>query len=344
MQVETTFDASLGVLLVAGTPAAARMTATIERAALPEDLRLWVTGLFPLISEADLHAFADSARASGSARWSSERGGPEGLVATFDADGDQSAHREKAVAFSDRPLLGVNDPASAATAAQAAFRANARAAASAGAILMAPDQTWLEDEVSLEAGAILEPNVYIGGKTRIASGVQVGMGAHIRDTRIAAGAQILPYCVIASAIIGSAARVGPFAHLRPGTELGEEVRVGNFVETKKTKLAKGAKASHLTYLGDAVVGEDANIGAGTITCNYDGYNKHQTEIGAGVFVGSNSQLVAPVRLGDGAYVAAGSTVTNDVEADALVIARSRQVVKKGMAAVLRESARAEKES
>jgi bifunctional UDP-N-acetylglucosamine pyrophosphorylase/glucosamine-1-phosphate N-acetyltransferase len=132
--------------------------------------------------------------------------------------------------------------------------------------------------------------------------------------------------------IGSGAKIGPFAHLRPGSEIGEEAHVGNFVETKKARLDKGAKANHLSYLGDAVVGAGANIGAGVITCNYDGVHKHVTTIGAGAFVGSDSTLVAPVTIGEGAYIGAGSCITREVQADALSVARSRQVTKEGWAA------------
>jgi bifunctional UDP-N-acetylglucosamine pyrophosphorylase/glucosamine-1-phosphate N-acetyltransferase len=146
---------------------------------------------------------------------------------------------------------------------------------------------------------------------------------------------VLPYSVATSSRIGPRARVGPFAHLRPGSEIGEEAHIGNFVETKKTLVRARAKANHLAYLGDGDVGEEANIGAGTIFCNYDGSTKHRTVIGRGVFVGSDSQLVAPVTIGDGAYVATGTTVTEDVPADALAIGRVRQENKPGYASKLK---------
>src|SRR6201999_4230497 len=132
-------------------------------------------------------------------------------------------------------------------------------------------------------------------------------------------------------VVGDGAMLGPYAHLRPESEIGPEAHVGNFVETKKTKLGKGSKANHLTYLGDAVIGAGVNVGAGVITCNYDGVHKHQTVIGDGVFVGSDSTLVAPLRIGDGAYIAAGSCITEEVPADALALGRSRQVTKPGWA-------------
>jgi len=142
-------------------------------------------------------------------------------------------------------------------------------------------------------------------------------------------------CVLAESSVASGAKIGPFAHLRPGSEIGEDVHVGNFVETKKTRLGKGAKANHLTYLGDAEVGEATNIGAGVITCNYDGVHKHATRIGKGVFVGSDSTLVAPLTVEDGAYIGAASCITKDVPANALAVGRARQVTKEGWAAARR---------
>jgi bifunctional UDP-N-acetylglucosamine pyrophosphorylase/glucosamine-1-phosphate N-acetyltransferase len=153
----------------------------------------------------------------------------------------------------------------------------------------------------------------------------------IRDSEIEDGVMVLPGCVIDEARIASGAIVGPYSRLRPGSEIGEGAHVGNFVETKKTKLGKGSKASHLTYLGDAEIGAGVNIGAGTITCNYDGVHKHKTVIEDGVFIGSDSALVAPVRIGKGAYVGAASCITDDVPADSLAIARARQIVKEGWA-------------
>jgi bifunctional UDP-N-acetylglucosamine pyrophosphorylase/glucosamine-1-phosphate N-acetyltransferase len=148
---------------------------------------------------------------------------------------------------------------------------------------------------------------------------------------------VRPGCVMEEARIGTRAVVGPFSHLRPGTEIGEGAHVGNFVETKKIKLGKGSKANHLTYLGDAEIGAGVNIGAGTITCNYDGVNKHKTVIEDGVFIGSDSTLVAPVRVGKGAYVGAASCITADVPADALAVGRARQVVKEGWAQAKRSA-------
>src|SRR5262249_8874634 len=150
------------------------------------------------------------------------------------------------------------------------------------------------------------------------------------------GVVVRPGCVIDEAVISRGALIGPYSHLRPGSDIGEGAHVGNFVETKKAKLGKGSKANHLTYLGDAEIGEGVNIGAGTITCNYDGVHKYKTVIEDGVFVGSDSTLVAPVRLGKGAYVGAASCITEDVPEDALAVGRGRQVVKEGWARQRRE--------
>jgi bifunctional UDP-N-acetylglucosamine pyrophosphorylase / glucosamine-1-phosphate N-acetyltransferase len=174
------------------------------------------------------------------------------------------------------------------------------------------------------ADTIVEPDVTIGPF------VVFGPGVHVRR-----GAEVRAFCHLEGADVGEGAAVGPYARLRPGAELAENVHIGNFVEVKNSKIAKGAKANHLTYLGDASVGANSNIGAGTITCNYDGANKHRTEIGADVFIGSDTTLVAPVKVGDGAYVAAGSTLTENVEPDALVFGRARQTAKPGRARDLR---------
>lgn len=187
-----------------------------------------------------------------------------------------------------------------------------------GVIMPAPGTVFLAADCWIEPGAVLEPYVVLGPAVRIAAGAIVHSFSHLEGTVVEAGTSI-----------------GPFARLRPGTVLEAGARVGNFVETKAVRFGKSAKANHLSYLGDTTVGAGANIGAGTITCNYDGFNKHRTEIGEGAFVGSNTALVAPVRVGSGAIVAAGSTITNDVPDGALAIARSRQETKPGRAAQIR---------
>ena len=157
----------------------------------------------------------------------------------------------------------------------------------------------------------------------------------IEDCTLGNDVLIRQSCVLAGSTVADGAKIGPFAHLRPGSEIGEDAHVGNFVETKKAKLGKGAKANHLTYLGDAEVGERTNIGAGVITCNYDGVHKHATRIGKDAFVGSDSTLVAPVAVGDGAYIGAGSCITQDVPEGSLAVGRARQIVKEGWAAAQR---------
>ncbi|MFZ4578645.1 MAG: bifunctional UDP-N-acetylglucosamine diphosphorylase/glucosamine-1-phosphate N-acetyltransferase GlmU [Myxococcota bacterium] len=194
----------------------------------------------------------------------------------------------------------------------------------AGVALEDSATTWIEASVVLEPDCTIGAGVELRGATQVAAGAHIERGCVLRDTQVGPGAHVLPYVVSTEASIGPSASVGPFAHLRPGTVLHDKVKVGNFVETKKAVLRKGAKASHLSYLGDADIGEGCNIGAGTITCNYDGVNKFKTVLGKEVFIGSDTQLVAPVTLGDGAYVGAGSTITRDVPAGALALSRTAQ--------------------
>jgi len=203
------------------------------------------------------------------------------------------------------------------------------AALDGGATLIRPETITLDATVILEPDAVVEPFVTLTGATRVGAGARIGQGSVVADSEIGAGATLRPYCVLDRAVVGEGALVGPFARLREGTVLERDVHVGNFVETKKAHLARGAKANHLTYLGDTTVGEGTNVGAGVITCNYDGFDKHVTRIGAGVFVGSDVQLVAPVTVGDGAVIGAGTTVTKDVPADALAVARAPQTIVEG---------------
>lgn len=195
-----------------------------------------------------------------------------------------------------------------------------------------PAATCVETGVSLGTDVHLGVGVELRGRCRVEEGVLIERGSVLTDTVVCKGAHVLPYSVAAESVIGAGAHVGPFAHLRPGTVLDDKVKVGNFVETKKAHLGKGAKASHLSYIGDAEIGPDCNIGAGTITCNYDGVNKFRTVLGRGVFIGSDTQLVAPVTLGDEAYVGAGTTVTRDVPAGALIFTRAATTVKEGWVA------------
>jgi bifunctional UDP-N-acetylglucosamine pyrophosphorylase/glucosamine-1-phosphate N-acetyltransferase len=200
-----------------------------------------------------------------------------------------------------------------------------------GVTVFYPATCVIDADVEVAPDSIIEPYVQLLGKTRIGSSCRIRSYCVIRDVEIHDGVMVLPGCIIDEARIGAGAIVGPYSRVRPGTDIGEGAHVGNFVETKKVKLGKGSKANHLTYLGDADIGAGVNIGAGTITCNYDGVHKHKTVIEDGVFIGSDSTLVAPIRVGKGAYVAAASCITEDVPDDALAIGRARQTVKEGWA-------------
>jgi bifunctional UDP-N-acetylglucosamine pyrophosphorylase/glucosamine-1-phosphate N-acetyltransferase len=198
-----------------------------------------------------------------------------------------------------------------------------------GVSLVDPATAYIGPDVEIGADTTIHPNVYLEGRTRIGSNCVIHAGVRIIDSTIDDGAVIKNYCVITESHVSSGAELGPFAHLRPESDIGENAKVGNFTELKKTSLGKGSKAPHLSYLGNAIIGEKVNVGAGTITCNYDGTHKHQTVIEDGAFIGSDTQLVAPVRVGKGAYVAAGSSIVEDVPAGALGIARSQQTNKPG---------------
>jgi len=245
------------------------------------------------------------------------------IVMLAAADGRRSALIEVAA----DEVAGINSRAELA-AAEAAWQARRRTEAMAdGVSLVAPETVWFSHDTRIGRDTSIEPNVVFGPGVTVGEGVTIRAFSHIEGATIEAGA-----------------RIGPFARLRPGAEIGEGARVGNFVEVKKTRMGAGAKANHLAYLGDAEVGAGANIGAGTITCNYDGHFKYPTIIGAGAFIGSNTALVAPVVVGKGALVAAGSVITRDVAADALAIARGEQVEKPGAAASFRARMQARKKA
>ena len=215
-------------------------------------------------------------------------------------------------------VLGVNSRAELAEA-EALMQKRLRARAMAeGATLRAPETVFLSHDTVIGKDVVIEPHVVIGPKVSIADGVTIRSFCHIEAARI-----------------GEGATIGPFARLRPGADLARDAHVGNFVEIKQAEIGEGAKVNHLTYIGDASVGARANVGAGTITCNYDGVEKHRTEIGAGAFIGSNSSLVAPVKIGEGAYVGSGSVISKDVPADALALTRAPQEERPGWAAKLR---------
>jgi bifunctional UDP-N-acetylglucosamine pyrophosphorylase/glucosamine-1-phosphate N-acetyltransferase len=231
----------------------------------------------------------------------------------------------RAVLGEESEVLGVNDRVQLAEAEKIAQDRLRRAAMEGGVTMIDPASVYLSADAKIGRDVTIEPHVWIGPKVEIREGAVIHAFSHIENAKI-----------------GARANVGPFARLRPGADLGEGAKVGNFVEIKAAKIGPGAKVSHLTYLGDAEVGAEANIGAGTITCNYDGFLKYRTVIGEGAFIGSNSSLVAPVTIGAGAYVGSGSVVTQDVSPEALAIARGRQVEKPGWARAFREAQSAKK--
>lgn len=234
------------------------------------------------------------------------------------------------MAFAD--TAGVNDRVDLAQCAKALqARINERHLRE-GVTLIDPPTAYIDEDVRIGADTVIGPMVTISGGSVIGRDVTLGQGSVVAASVIQDGCEVKPYSVFEEAHVGPRCVIGPYARLRPGTELDEGVHLGNFVETKKTRIGKGSKANHLTYLGDAVVGAGVNVGAGTITCNYDGVHKHQTVLEDGVFIGSDTQLVAPVKVGQGAYVAAGTTVTQDVPAMSLALSRPPQVVKEGWVA------------
>ncbi len=236
-----------------------------------------------------------------------------------------AGHSIAIVTAPEAEVQGVNDRAQLAAAERSLQERLRGAALMGGATLVAPETVFLAHDTRLGRDVTVEPHVVFGPGVVVEDGAVIHAFSHLEGTTVGRGAS-----------------VGPFARLRPGAALGPGAKVGNFVEIKNAEIGVDAKVSHLTYLGDAAIGAGANIGAGTITCNYDGFSKHRTEIGAGAFVGSNSALVAPVRIGAGAYVGSGSVVTDDVPDDALAIARGRQTVKEGWAASFRAQAQARK--
>jgi bifunctional UDP-N-acetylglucosamine pyrophosphorylase/glucosamine-1-phosphate N-acetyltransferase len=204
-----------------------------------------------------------------------------------------------------------------------------------GVTIFRPDTCVIDADVEIGPDAIIEPFVQLLGKTKIGTDCHIRSYSVIEDCTLGNGVLIRQGCVLAESTVADGAKIGPFAHLRPGSEIGPDAHVGNFVETKKARLGRGAKANHLTYIGDADVGAGSNIGAGVITCNYDGVKKHVTRIGQGVFVGSDSTLVAPIEIGDGSYIGAGSCITRNVPSGALAVGRSRQITKEGWVAARR---------
>jgi bifunctional UDP-N-acetylglucosamine pyrophosphorylase/glucosamine-1-phosphate N-acetyltransferase len=211
-----------------------------------------------------------------------------------------------------------------------------------GVTILFPETCVIDSDVQVGPDTVIEPFVQLRGNTRIGSDTRIGSYSVIINCEIKDQVLVQTGCVLEHSTIRERASMGPYSHLRPGCEICEDAHVGNFVELKKSRLGKGSKANHLTYLGDAEIGEKVNVGAGTITCNYDGVNKHKTIIEDGVFVGSDSILIAPIRIGKGAYIAAATCVTEDVPPDSLALGRARQIVKEGWAKEKREKAKAQK--
>ena len=231
-------------------------------------------------------------------------------------------------------LAGVNDRSQLAAIENIIFERIRRRLAESGVSVVG--HPLIDDTVEIAADVRIEDGVRLRGQTQIGEGTLIDVGCVIQDCRVGKNTTVKPYSVLTESQVGDSVQLGPFAHIRPESILEDECHIGNFVETKKTLVKRGAKANHLAYLGDAEVGEKSNLGAGTIICNYDGFQKQRTVIGKGVFIGSDSQLVAPVTIGDDAYVATATTVTSDVPAGSLAIGRARQVNKEGYAAPLRE--------
>lgn len=251
----------------------------------------------------------------------------QGELYLTDALGDAAAagRRIEVVELEDPDeALGVNDRADLARVHRLLLERKARELQRGGVTLLAPERTTIEPESEIAPDSVVHADVALLGASRVGTGSTLHQGAWLRDSTVGQDSVIEPYSVLDGAVVGNGCRVGPFARLRPGTVLLDGARVGNFVEVKNSRLGRKAKAGHLAYLGDAEVGDGANIGAGAVTCNYDGAKKHRTEIGAGAFIGSDTMLVAPVAVGANATTGAGSVITRDVPAGALAVERSAQ--------------------
>ncbi len=235
-------------------------------------------------------------------------------------------------------VSGINDRVDLSEVERAARRQIAETFMRAGVSLAAPEQTFIDADVGpLGEDVWLGPGVHLRGRTQVGAGTRIDAGSVLDNCTLGANVWVKPYSVLTETIVGDQVHIGPFAHCRPETRIDDGARVGNFVETKKAHLMAGAKANHLAYLGDASVGARANVGAGTITCNYDGFGKYKTTIEADAFIGSDSQLVAPVTIGKGAYVGSGTTVTKDVPRDGLALSRVKQINKEGWAGRFRDA-------
>ncbi len=240
--------------------------------------------------------------------------------------------RVEGVAVSDpTEALGVNDRKQLAQVAAIQRRLTLDRLMAEGVTVLDPASTYVDDTVTIGTDTVLYPNVLIEGATTIGSDAVIGTGCQIVSCRLADGVRLRPYCVLTDSEIEEGADLGPFCHLRPKAVIGAKAKIGNFVEVKKSRIGRGSKANHLSYIGDATIGDGVNIGAGAITCNYDGFTKSETKIGDGAFVGTNVSLVAPLTIGEGAYIGSGAVITKDVPPDALAVERSPQVTKEGWA-------------
>jgi bifunctional UDP-N-acetylglucosamine pyrophosphorylase/glucosamine-1-phosphate N-acetyltransferase len=310
--------------LSAGTPESKEVVAIVEQKMLaPEQLPLREVNM-------GMYAFRTALLLKHLDKLTADN--PHGELYLTDMAHVLSAAGERVVAFkTDEPneLLGANTIAEM-MALDADLRAKtASRLMAAGVTIFRPDTCVIDADVEVAADTVIEPYVQLLGKTRIGAECLIRSYTVIESCTLGDGVIVQQSCVLTDSTVADKATIGPMAHLRPDSEIGEGAHVGNFVETKKAKLGKGVKVGHLTYLGNAEVGEKSNIGAGVITCNYDGVHKHNTKIGKNVFVGSDSTLVAPVSVEDGAYIGAGSCITKDVPPEALAVGRSRQVVMEG---------------
>jgi bifunctional UDP-N-acetylglucosamine pyrophosphorylase/glucosamine-1-phosphate N-acetyltransferase len=245
----------------------------------------------------------------------------------------RAGHRVDALNIADSAqLLGINTRAELAVVDRIFRERKVQELMLGGVTIEKPETVTIDACVSIDPDTVVEPFAQILGRSRVGEDCRIGACSIVRDSTLASEVEVAPFTSIADSRIESGARIGPFARLRGGTQVRENAHIGNFVELKNTQFGEGAKANHLAYLGDAEVGKATNIGAGTITCNYDGAKKHRTRVGDDAFVGSNSTLVAPVEIGDGSYIGAGSVITEAVPTDALALGRARQVVKEGWAA------------
>ena len=331
-------DADLATTPLAGRTLADHWRAVLAEAALSpaerEGPTVTVDGRFPAVGAQLLRELATTLLDQGGAVVATDGT----VVATARPDADPAlgrallTHPGGTTVVLEAPLLcNVAEEWGRSMAEVRIIAAVRRRLAGVGVRLMDPDRVWVEPMVRIAAGATLWGGCILRGRTRVARGAVIEAGAILDDTEVGVDTVIKAHSVCNGARIGAGCQVGPMAHLRPGAILEDDVKVGNFVEVKAAILRRGVRASHLSYLGDAEVGQRANVGAGTITCNYDGHAKHRTEIGPGAFIGSNTSLVAPIRVGAGAIVGAGSTITRPVPDASLVLERSEARLFEGRA-------------